>query len=199
MTKRGRVFIASMNMRGEHAVAPYGIQKINVTSAQATASDNRRDFSPMTQVPGGYKGYWCFENYWQSGKVFENISHDITKSWWLSLKEPKRRYPKSKGLKVLHVSFDHLPPLDYISARLQVYVPEYKNLIKDREMFKVWKKHVEDGNDLVIYDFDGPRNEDNSVTCLEVTPELLQEKVRSVTHPFGHGYIIAAMICDYEI
>jgi len=42
---------------------------INVTSAQGKENPNRKAFSPMTEIEGGYKGYYCFENYWQAGKV----------------------------------------------------------------------------------------------------------------------------------
>jgi hypothetical protein len=29
----------------------------------------------MSQFESGYKGYYCFENYWQAGKVKEGIDH----------------------------------------------------------------------------------------------------------------------------
>jgi len=47
-----------------------------------------------------------------------------------------------------------------------------------------WKK-VENGKNVVVYDFDGPRN-DGSVTCLEVSLEMLQEKINDTRHPFGN-------------
>jgi len=76
----GKIFVASMNMRGKWA-DPLGETptKINVTSAQSKTSKNRLNFSPMTPIDGGYKGYWNFESYWQSGKVFENIPIEKTK------------------------------------------------------------------------------------------------------------------------
>ncbi len=43
----GKVYLASMNLRGE------GATKVNVTSAQGLSSKNRRDFSPMTPDEGG--------------------------------------------------------------------------------------------------------------------------------------------------
>ena len=46
----GKVYLASMNLRGEWAKAPEGATKVNVTSAQGLSSKNRRDFSPMTPV-----------------------------------------------------------------------------------------------------------------------------------------------------
>ena len=43
------------------------------TETQSKKSKYRLAFSPMTPIKGGYKGYYCFENYWQSGKVIEGM------------------------------------------------------------------------------------------------------------------------------
>merc|ERR1711865_411543 len=113
----GNIYIASMNMRGKWAepILEKSI-KINVTSAQAKASKNRLDFSPMTQIVNGYKKYWNFESYWQSGKVYEDIPIEKTKKWWKELKKPKRRFPNSKGKKVLYALFDgNNEKMDYIT------------------------------------------------------------------------------------
>jgi hypothetical protein len=194
----GKVYIASMNLRGEWAERPH--EKcilLNVTSAQGKTHKNRLQFSPMTEIPGGYKGFWNFESYWQSLKVFEDIPHEITKKWWLNLKEPKRRYPKSKGKIVSYSKVDHIEEkLDYISSRKRVYVPEYYNLIKDRDQLKVYKEFLKNGNDVVVYDFDGPRKPNRDVDCKEVTIELLKEKLNDLQFPYGHGYIVAGLLLD---
>ena len=72
--EKGKVYIASMNLRGARGVKidPESLN-LNVTSAQAKLSLDRRDFSPMTPIEGGYKGYWNFESRWQSGKIFEGL------------------------------------------------------------------------------------------------------------------------------
>tara|TARA_B110001469_G_C9636017_1_gene318930 strand:- start:68 stop:679 length:612 start_codon:yes stop_codon:yes gene_type:complete len=192
----GKIFVASMNMRGKWA-DPLGETptKINVTSAQSKTSKNRLNFSPMTPIDGGYKGYWNFESYWQSGKVFENIPIEKTKKWWRELEAPKRRYPNSKGKKVLYAVFDgNDEKMDYVTSRKKVYVPEYYEMIKDSERIAHWKKHLEEGNDLVVYDFDGPRLDDGSVTCMELTKELMIEKINNTQFPFGHGYIVTGCI-----
>lgn len=198
----GKVFIASMNMRGKWAEPPTDLEKyikVNVTSAQQKANKNRRDFSPMTAIEDGYKGYWNFESFWQSGKVFADISIETTKKWWKALKEPKRRFPKSKGKKVLYALFDgDDEKMDYITSRKKVYVPEYYELVKDREMMTHWKKMLSEGHNIIVYDFDGPRTFDGGVTCLEITTDLLVEKINNTRFPFGHGYVVAGCIAGFE-
>jgi hypothetical protein len=56
--------------------------------------------------------------------------------------------------------------MDYVMARKEVYVKEYYDLIKDRERTLYWKKLLEEGENITIYDFYGPRTEDKGVTCL---------------------------------
>ena len=192
----GKVFIASMNLRGARAPAPANTTKVNVTSAQALLNKNRRDFSPMTPIEGGYEGFWNFEAFWQSGKVFEGIPEEKVKAYWHKVKEAKRRYPGSKDKKVLYARFECAPDeqMNYVTSRKKIYVPRYFELMKDREMALHWKAQVEAGKDIVIYDFDGPREADGGVTCVEVTRELLCEKINDTQFPFGHGYIVAGWI-----
>ena len=194
----GKIYIASMNMRSKWAkpILEDSI-KINVTSAQAKKSKNRLAFSPMNEIVGGYKNYWNFESYWQSGKVYEDIPIEKTKKWWRELKKPKRRYPKSKGKKVLYAVFDgNDEKMGYITSRKKVYVPEYYELIKNKERIEYWKEKLSDGHNLVVYDFDGPRTKEGNITCLELTKELLIEKINDTQFPFGHGYVVAACIAN---
>jgi len=197
----GTVYIASMNMRGKHAVHPEGSFKVNVTSAQATLSKNRRDFSPMTAVPGGYKGYFCFENYWQSKKVYEHVSHEVTSEWWRKQENPHRRYPGSKGKTVLGAKHDDADTtlLNYIDCRKLVYVPEYSNLIQGREMLQFYKDQLAQGRNVTIFDFDGPRTPEGEVSCQELTQDLLIDKINDTRHPFGHGYVIASILAGIPI
>lgn len=88
----GKVYIASMKMRGKWAERPENNTIINVTSMQSKSSSNRRDFSPMSEIKGKYKNYYCFENYWQSGKVYEEIDVEKYKNWWQNLTQGKRRF-----------------------------------------------------------------------------------------------------------
>lgn len=139
-----------------------------------------------------------FGSYWQSGKVYEDIPRETSLYWWKNLKEPKRRYPNSKNKKVLYAMFDNYPneQMDYIISRKKVYVPEYFNMIKNKETTNYWKKLVDQGTNVVVYDFDGPRLENGDVTCFQVTKELLIEKINNVVYPFGHGYIVAGWLLE---
>ena len=199
--KMGKVYIASMNLRGEHADRPSWSVRLNVTSAQGKENPDRLDFSPMTFIEGGYKGYPNFEAAWQSGKVFEGIPDEKVKKFWKNIKEPKRRYPDSKGVKVLYASFDWCYPgekMDWVTSRKKVYVPFYHDLMKNKKRALYWKEKVESGTDVTIYDFDGPRLEDGTPTCLEVNIDTLREKINDTRYPFGHGYVIASFIAGID-
>jgi hypothetical protein len=201
--ERGKVYIASMNLRGARAVKIDSESlNLNVTSAQAKLSLDRRDFSPMTPIEGGYYGYWNFESRWQSGKIFEGIDEKVSKAWWKAQDTPKRKFPKGKGKKILCARFEGYEDrgdMDYITSRKDVYCNEYYDLIKDRERVLFWRKLLDEGKSITIYDFDGPRNEDKSVTCLELTDEMLKEKIRDVRVPFGHGYIVGMVLCGMSL
>jgi len=199
--KKGKVYIASMNMRGKWATPlEEDTIKINVTSAQGKNNPNRLTFSPMTPINGGYKEYWNFESYWQSGKVYENIDINITKKWWKEQKQPKRRYPNSKGKKVLYAVFDgNDEKMDYITSRKKVYIPEYYDLIKNSKVLKELQNKYKNGTKITVYDFDGPRFKNGEVNCLKVSKGMLKEKFLDTTFPFGHGYIVAAAICGIDL
>ena len=197
----GKVYIASMNLRGSWAKAPEKALKLNVTSAQGTANKNRRDFSPMTFLDGGYEGFGNFEAFWQSGKVFEDVDPKKVETFWKKVNietGPKRRFPGSKGKKVLYALFNK-EKMDYVTSRKKVYVPRYHGLMKEKEMALEWREKVKSGKDVVVYYFDGPREEDGSVTCVEVTLELLKEKINDTRFPFGHGYVVASFLKNIEL
>jgi 3,4-dihydroxy-2-butanone 4-phosphate synthase len=70
--------------------------------------------------------------------------------------------------------------------------------MKDTEMALHWKKEVDAGKNIVIYDFDGPREDDGDVTCIEINEKMLKEKINDTRFPFGHGYIVAAFLAGIE-
>jgi hypothetical protein len=58
---------------------------------------------------------------------------------------------------------------------------------------------LDDGKSITIYDFDGPRNEDKSVTCLELSEEMLKEKVKELSVPFGHCYVVGMVLSGIDL
>ena len=96
-----------MNLRGAWAPCPENTTRVNVTSAQRKDHPFRLAFSPMTPIVNKYKGFYCFENYWQSGKRYPDIP-DKTTDWWKKQTKGKRRYPDGKNKKVLYAKFPHI-------------------------------------------------------------------------------------------
>ena len=191
------VYIASMNLRGVWATCPEGTTRVNVTSAQRKNNKFRLAFSPMTPIVNKYKEYYCFENYWQSGKRYQDISSNTITDWWKKQTKGKRRFPDGKNKIVLHAKFPHISDnLGYIDSRKQVYVPEYYNLIKDNHILIDLKNRLTSGESFTVYDFDGIRDDNGNPTSAEVTTELLQEKILDTRTPFGHGYIVASAIMN---
>lgn len=187
-------------------------KKINVTSAQGIAHPNRIAFSPMTGVPGRYHGFYCFENFWQSGKRFRELNHpdqhvkDADIKRWKGYDQPKRRHPKApKGSVPVDAVYPDIFPgesFDYIESRKRVYVPLYHKYITERseskELLAMWKEAVAKGASVIITDFDGPKEPSNDPDvkyirpCLRVDLDLLREKINDPMYPFGHGYVVAA-------
>jgi len=198
-----KIFIASMNLRGKWAELPDNCTRINVTSAQSKKSIYRIAFSPMSPFnnpTNKFKDFYCFENYWQSGKRFEGIN-DIDKQlkWWKDQKKGRRKYPPAKNKKVLHAIFPGIEkPLSYVPSRKLVYIPEYYNLIKDSYVLKDIIKQYNQGTNFAVYDFDGPRGTNKEPICCPLTLDLLKQKVTYERDPFGHGYIVAAAIMGYK-
>jgi len=191
------VYIASMNLRGTWAPCPENTTRVNVTSAQRKDNPFRLAFSPMTPIVNKYKGFYCFENYWQSGKRYPNIPAKTITDWWKKQTKGKRRFPDGKDKKVLYAKFPHINDnLGYIDSRKQVYVPEYYNLIKDNLVLIDLKNRLASGESFTVYDFDGIRDNNGNPTSAEVNLELLQDKILDTRTPFGHGYVVAAAIMD---
>lgn len=192
----GAIYIAAKNLRGASAPVPPGMYRVDVTSAQPKWSRYRTQLSPMHPAKGGYKGFWCFEHYWQSGKVYEGISHAKTVAWWKGRKKATRRYPTKA--RVLYAKWNHTVALGCVDSRKQVYVPEYMAYVKEAPVIKELRESVLKGQRMVVVDFDGPRDASGAPTCLRVTREMLLEKIEDPKHPFGHGYVVAALLAGID-
>jgi hypothetical protein len=188
-----------MMMKGAWAQKPDKVMSLNVSSAQSKQSEYRKDFSTTTGIEGGYKGYYCFENYWQSGKVFEFFSekqHIDYNTWWKKQVKGVYNYPGTYHKVVMYSNYDG-KKRDYLASRKEIFVPEYYELMKNTHSFVTIKKNVNKGKDVVDYDFDGPKSEDGDPLCLEITLEMLKESINNYSHSFGHGYVVAAALAGF--
>jgi hypothetical protein len=207
LMKKGSVYIASKDMRGVWAPRPPGALVVDVTSAQAKGSKYRRDFSPMHIDPARpYKApdgliYANFEHFWQGGKRYAGIAPRAVRDFFHAATQPHRRYPGSKGRTVLHAQWDitgKSGPMGYVRSRREVYVPYYSAHIAQSESVRELRDRVERGESVVVYDFDGPRTDKGGVSCELFTPELFACRIKDERFPFGHGYVVAAMIAGSD-
>ena len=75
-------------------------------------------------------------------------------------------------------------------------------MIKTKSFLEL-KEYVNQGNDIIIYNIDGPRkianNKNYELDCLEINQSILKDKINCDKFPFGHGYIVAAAIADINL
>lgn len=219
-SKRGKVYISSFQ-RGKVQPSVPDTLRINVTSGSMNKIDGfpAKQASPMYLGP--IRGAKIFENYWQYSKCFKELGHlttDGTKttSKWEQFR--KKGFSRDKGdrhpigtktneiIKTEIINgkrrnlYRYLRPVtsnyegkmyDYISSRKAVYVPLYSELVEKTDFYKALKKKVDEGQSVLILDYDGPRD-----GIMEVTIENLVNKINDPKDPFGHGYVIAALLAD---
>ena len=207
-----------------------GFKNIDVTSGSGNKIDGRAvklDFSPMLigPVTVGDLAAKKFENYWQYGKLFEELGHinadgEPTEKWFAFrkkgyAKEKADRHPVgTKSDEVMfvdakgHNHYKYYTPqyamyndkkYGYIDARKMVYAPVYADLVRDTDTFKELKKMVDAGQQIQILDLDGPRDGDlPGLKSHLVTVDLLKEKINDPKAPFGHGYVVAGLLAGIE-
>lgn len=194
----------------------------NIISSGLTA----KSFSPMLLGPVYEKEIFGtgeliaqnFENYWQYGKMFPELGHiDIqgfpTPSWYIFR---TKGYAKIKGdrhpdgTKTNDVAFidatgkNHYRYstatssmymnwiMDYITSRKYIYCKGYAYLVKRTPAFQSLVQQIDAGLSVQIIDFDVIEGSHL------ITKEFLKDRVNDPTKPFGHGYVIAALLAGLE-
>ena len=215
-----KVYVGARNVKKpgpQRAPYPANAILVDVTSCQAKDNPNRLAFSPMHihegemyTDPFGYK-WSCFENAWQSGKVWKTekgkeVPHDLTlKKWqrrpiYKAHRKLSAFYPKARKWTVVTSLFPEDPGhrFGYVESRKRVYVPRYAAFVRNRpharQTLEGLQELVRDQDrPIVIFDLDGPRDAAGRPECQRLTVELLRERIEDVRVPFGHGYVVAAM------
>lgn len=105
--------------------------------------------------------------------------------------------------------------LGYIESRKRIYVNQYCNMVKTHPKFWELKTRLDNGENLLIVEVDGPHQEsleyykekypsDVDNTFIENNTMLVNAKnieimLNDSKHPFGHGYCLAMALLDKEV
>lgn len=91
---------------------------------------------------------------WRDGMYGKNIG-ELTKE---ELRHPQRSLGYEAGDCCYYPWYDEKTgtylPLDYVTSRKKVYIPNYARLVSKTETFKKLKKMVEEGKKIALADFD---------------------------------------------
>ena len=104
-------------------------------------------------------------------------------------------------------------PLNYIEARKKIYYPLYTRLVRKENQFKELKGRLDQGENLLIVEVDGPHQEsldyykdkymvdDNFIEkkTLLANRDNLSIMLNDPKHPFGHGYCLAAALLGFVL
>lgn len=104
-------------------------------------------------------------------------------------------------------------PLNYIEGRKQIYLPVYTTLVKKQKQFLELRMRLENGENLLIIEVDGPHQESLNYYMKKYNVEEdfienstmlsnddnLNIMLNDEKHAFGHGYCLAAALLDIEL
>ena len=144
-----------------------------------------------------------FENFWQYSKVYRDHAvlpsnrtnfpwnYEPTVTYWAWRNEGFRkqraeRYPMGKGVKPLY--FHYLGRhLQYLDARLQVYIPHYVHLVRQTKSYaQLYNWFCEQKRSLVLLDFDGYDYVAEGLS--------LHDVAYNPKRKFGHAFVLAMML-----
>lgn len=213
---KGKIFIGQKQQRGvkgDRAARRNGAVSIDVTSASMNllGPDQIRasTLSPFKVGPVFDKHdkdlkAEFFENRWQYGKMWPTAGHisadgTPTPKWfefrskgYKSRKAKRRPLPK-KEFGFATKSYYNGRLHGYVESRKAIYVPEYRDLISSASAVKEMKSMLNDGESILILDNDAPPKT-KWPEGREMTQELWNEMIEDAELPFGHGYVVAALI-----
>lgn len=165
---------------------------VNTTSSSTNWS---RALSPFLLGPVDlYDGYvsQTIENAWQYAKVHGSFTDDgqpnqayfewAQKGWnskWAN------RYPMGRNAKPLYSYWDS-EKLDYVNARLKIYIPLYSRLVKQTSAFSKLKEIYENKNSILyLQDYDAHN----------LNPPIDYWKFwKNPDVKMGHAYVLAMML-----
>lgn len=85
--------------------------------------------------------------------------------------------------------------LSYIEARKIIYIPFYKELARETQVYKDILQMLRDGKNIMLIDLDGP-NVKEYPNGREVDLELLKKLEQDEKIIYGHGYVCASALLE---
>ena len=169
-------------------------QAINTTSR--SAAEWTTELSPFHLGPVNlYQNMTArlFENAWQFSKVYPEHADSAgnpTEAYWRWARQgwnAKRpfRYPLGKGRKPLYSLWDG-KRLGYIQARTNIYLPLYRDLVRETGAFQRLQRIYAEKGSVTLFDFDGYDH-----TSIGMS---LRDVLNCPTRICGHAFILAMML-----
>lgn len=207
---------AIRGIKGSRNAKCDGFRNIDVTSGSRVklGTHSGKDFSPLAgniKVFDNGREFQQFENWWQGNKVYKHLNHAVKRgTQWKTTKEFEKFQNKwaneTKGKRVIpetkHNGYRTTPlfavydgqQYNYEQARW-IYTAKYCNIIKKIPAFKELVKLYKAGEPIMLIDHDGPRSTQYP-EGRPVTWDLINNAFDDKTSPYGHAYIIAAMLLN---
>lgn len=205
---------AQRGIKGSRNARCEGYLNIDVTSGSRIKLGNYsgKDFSPIVgnlEVVDDGRTFKQFENWWQGNKVYHHLDHitkrgsrqTLTKEFrsfqdkWAQQTKGKRVIPETKfnnkRAKPLFAVYDG-ERYNYAEARW-VYSAKYCDVVKTIPAWKELVKLYESDQPIMLIDHDGPRSKEFP-EGREVTWEVIEEALSDMAKPYGHAYVLAAML-----
>lgn len=215
--KLGKVFIGQKQKRGvagDRAVRREDSRSIDVTSGSGVILSTPADriavktISPKVVGPvlDKQSGLWAetMEDAWQGGKLWKSAGHigadgQPTPEWFAfrakvyASGKGKRRPLSKKRYGLPSSSFYEGRLMGYVESRKRIYVPKYAECIENMSAMHALRAELAQGVNLLILDNDAPPK-DKWPQGREMTQEMWNEMIEDASVPFGHGYVVAALL-----
>ncbi len=218
ITIRGRVYIGQKHQRGvagDRGARRDNALAVDVTSASMNQLGPNKErasqlspffVGPIVDKASGLVAKW-HENRWQYGKMWPTAGHidtngrptpawfEFRRKGYESSKAKRRPLPR-KRYGNANSSFYEGRVYDYIESRKEIYVPEYAELIRDKPAMRAMQDILNTGRDILILDNDAlPKTVHPQGRAM--SQALWDEMINDASLPFGHGYVVAALLDGY--
>ena len=204
-----------------------GYLNVDVTSGgmkKFVDGSRANSLSPFKLGPiyvNGQKVAEIFENYWQFGKMWKLAGHfkqgniiEPSLAWYAFRKKgyamtkgKRHPFPKAKGYGRPGHSMYNDKLYEYVPSRKDIYIPLYAALIRHLPVMKEMKRLLQNGQNIMILDGDGPPQKilvNGQLQSLYPTGtpmniELWNKMVNDPKYSFGHGYVVAALLAGLDV